>query len=175
MRLFGEAFLVFFDLSAEWWLWVRVPKLFGSFRQLGVRLFGKRRVLGARKIHEEPGKASQGVQRQFEHSRVWGQLWAAPSIPRDAPGKRKGCWKINQSAEKGPEITRGPGKNALQWETQRASPLYLIRKKNESDLITAHWAPSRGENTGHGQTSLIHQPKAGPEAKAGSRSQIHSN
>lgn len=42
-------------------------------------------------------------------------------------------------------------------------------------MITAQEHLLREKTPGHGQTSLIHQPKAGPDVKAGSRSQIHSN
>lgn len=49
--------------------------------------------------------------------------------------KRKDAEKLA-----GVQINNNPRgtENALQWETYRASPLYLITKKNERDLITAH-------------------------------------
>lgn len=50
--------------------------------------------------------------------------------------KGKDAEKLTECRERSRNNPRAR-KNALQWEAQWASPLYLIRKKNESDLITA--------------------------------------
>jgi len=60
-----------------------------------------------------------------------------PPVPGDAAVESK-------DAENCQECKARPGNNprakekALHWETSGASPLYLLKKKNESDLITAH-------------------------------------
>lgn len=85
---------LFFRLSAEWWLQVGVPKLFGGFRQLGARLSGKSGVLGSEKSmvfnlssqEKLPGSWRGGLSR----AGFGDNTELLPSVPGDAPGKRKG-------------------------------------------------------------------------------------
>lgn len=140
LMLSGQDF--FFDLSAEWWLHVRVPQLFGGFKQLGARLFGTRGVLGSEKSMDFNHSS------QEKHPRGWRDIWAQQGL---GTARSCSCQSQGMNLAKGKEMLKNwperrerprsnlrARKNALQWDTQRASPLYLIRKKNESDLITAH-------------------------------------
>lgn len=109
LSLFGVPFS---PLSAGSGHCGRTPKLHGATGSSEPHFLGKVRIGGQKSTDFQ-------AELQEKHPRGWRGRFSAgcsdstkllPSVLGDAPGDKKGCWKIGKSEKKGPEMTQGPGK-----------------------------------------------------------------
>lgn len=120
---------------------------------------------------------------QGKHFMGWGGSFSAgcsagvsaellPSVPGDVvlgkKEKKKKAEKLSGVQRKAQKWPEGQGK-CLPVDDLKSFASLSYQQEEWEWLDYSTQAPSLGENTRHGKMSLIHQQKAGQEAKAGSR------